>query len=126
VSAWAWAAEKGSGARVVARKHVVMGASTTESVGRRLGKRGVTDRRGPQTSEGERANVRSTLTARSHRAASESGRMREWVGADRSVPPGSGRERGRERALVRGCGGRWHVGSTCQATRADARVSWLG
>jgi hypothetical protein len=52
VSEWAWAAEKGSGAGVVAGKRAAVGASTTESAGRRLGKRGVADRRGPQTSEG--------------------------------------------------------------------------
>jgi hypothetical protein len=62
----AWVAEKGSGARVVARNHVVVGVSTTESEGGRLGKRGVTDRRGPQTSEGERVNWRSALTVKSH------------------------------------------------------------
>jgi hypothetical protein len=54
VSEWAWATVKGSGAEVVARKRVVMDASTTESAGDRLGKRGVADRRGPRTSEGER------------------------------------------------------------------------
>jgi hypothetical protein len=47
VSAWAWAAEKSLGARVMAGKRVVVVASMTESVGRRLGKRGVADRRGP-------------------------------------------------------------------------------
>lgn len=72
-----------------------MGASTTESASGTLGKGAVADRRGPQTSEGERANGRSALTGRSHRAASESGRMRGRIDANRSVPPGSGRERGR-------------------------------
>jgi hypothetical protein len=39
VSEWAWAAEKGSGAGVVVGKRAVVGASTTEGVGGRLGKR---------------------------------------------------------------------------------------
>jgi hypothetical protein len=51
---WVWAVEKGSVARVVARKCAIVGASTTESAGGRLGKRGVADRRGSWTSEGER------------------------------------------------------------------------
>jgi hypothetical protein len=104
-------------ARVVAGKRAVVGASTMESADGRLGKRRVADRRGPQTSEGERANGRLALTGRSHRATSESGRVRGRVGTDRSVPPGSGRER--ERACA-DADGRWHVGSTCQATRARA------
>jgi hypothetical protein len=54
VSEWAWAAEKGSGEGVVAGKRGVVGASTTESVGERLGKRGVADRQGQWTSDGER------------------------------------------------------------------------
>ena len=108
-SEWAWAAEKGSGPRVVAEKRAVVGTSTTESACGRLGKRGVADKRGPQTSEGERANGRSPLTGRSHRASSESGHEHGQVGADRSVPPGSGRERGRERARARtqAVAGRW-------------------
>jgi hypothetical protein len=68
VSAWAWAAEKGSGAGVVAEKRAVVGASTTESVGGRL-RRGVANRRGPRTSEGERQTCA--------------------VSADRKVPPSS-------------------------------------
>jgi hypothetical protein len=71
VSEWAWAAEKGSSARVVAGKCVVMGEYTTESAGGRLGKRGVADRRGPWTSEGERQTA---------------------VSADRKVPSSSERE----------------------------------
>ena len=54
MSEWAWAAEKSSGERVMAGKHAVMGASTTKSVGERLGKRGMADRQGLWTSEGER------------------------------------------------------------------------
>jgi hypothetical protein len=38
----------------MAEKRAVMGASTTESAGGRLGKKGVADSRGQQTSEGER------------------------------------------------------------------------
>jgi hypothetical protein len=53
VSEWTWDAEKGSGMEVVAGKRAVVGTSTTESAGRRLGKRGVADRRGPRTSKGE-------------------------------------------------------------------------
>jgi hypothetical protein len=84
----------------VAGKHVVVGASMTKSAGGRLGKRGVADRRGPQTSEGEQVNGRSALTGRPHRAASESGRVRGRNDADRSVPPGSRRERGRDSVCV--------------------------
>jgi hypothetical protein len=58
----------------------------------------VADRWGPQASEGERANGWSTLTVSAHRAARENGRVRERIGTDRPVPPGSRRERGRESA----------------------------
>jgi hypothetical protein len=66
----------------------------------------------------------------SHQAASESGHERGWVGADRSVASGSGKgERERERACA-DAGGRWQVGSTCQATKKRAgvlaRPSWAG
>jgi hypothetical protein len=61
-----WAAEKGSGAGVVAGKRAVMGVSTTESASGRVGKRGVTDRRAVSanrkalpSSERERARVRA-------------------------------------------------------------------
>jgi hypothetical protein len=47
VSEWAWAAEKGSGAEVMAGKRAVVGVSMMESAGGRLGKTGVADRRGP-------------------------------------------------------------------------------
>jgi hypothetical protein len=53
LSEWAWAAEKGSRAGVVDGKRAVVGASTVESAGGRLEKRGVADRRGPRTSKGE-------------------------------------------------------------------------
>jgi hypothetical protein len=92
---WARTLEKGSDAGDVAGKRVVVGASTAESAVGGLGNGAVADRQGPQTSEAERANGRSTLTGRSHRAANESGVVRQWIGADRLVPPGSGRERGR-------------------------------
>jgi hypothetical protein len=102
---------KGLGREDVAGKRMVVGTSMTKSTGERLGKRGVADRRDLQTSEGERANGRSTLTGRSHRAASERGHERERVGADRSDPPGSGRERGRGRESTRArtqtVAGRW-------------------
>jgi hypothetical protein len=65
-SEWARAPIKGSSARVMAGKRVVVEASTTESVGGRLGKVTMADRRGPHTSEGERANGRSALSGRSH------------------------------------------------------------
>jgi hypothetical protein len=69
----------------------------------------VADRRGPQASGGERANGRSVLTWRSHRAARENGRVRERISADRPVPSGSRRERGREsaRARTRAVTDRW-------------------
>jgi hypothetical protein len=57
----------------------------------------VANRWGPRASKGERANGRSALIEWSHRAARENGRVRERIGADRPVPPGSGEERGRER-----------------------------
>jgi hypothetical protein len=50
------------------KKRAVVGASTTESVGGRL-RRGVANRRGPRTSEGERQTCA--------------------VSADRKVPPSS-------------------------------------
>ena len=43
---WAWAPEKGSGVWDVAEKRAVVGASTMESAGGRLGKGAVADRRG--------------------------------------------------------------------------------
>jgi hypothetical protein len=84
-----------------------VGVSKTESVGGRLGKGVVADRRGPQTSEGERANGQSALTERAHRAARENGRVRERIGADRPIPPGSRRERERVRARSRAIADRW-------------------
>jgi hypothetical protein len=81
----------------------------------------VADRWGSWASEGERANGRSALTGRTHRAARENGRFRERIGADRPVPLGSGRER--ERVPGRCC----QVGPTCQATRgAHAWPGWVG
>jgi hypothetical protein len=87
----------------------------------------VADRRGPQTSEGEQANGRLALTGRSHRATSESGRVRGQVGADRSVPPDNGRERGRESARVRTptIAGRWGPPVRRRGrARSLARPSW--
>jgi hypothetical protein len=43
--------------------------------------RGVADRRGPRTSEGEQQTGGQLLTGRSHRAASESGQERERIDA---------------------------------------------
>jgi hypothetical protein len=60
----------------------------------------VADRRGPQASEGDHANGRSGLTERARRATRENGRVRERIGADRPIPPGSGRERGRDSACA--------------------------
>jgi hypothetical protein len=115
-SKWAQAPEKGSGAWDMARKHAVVGASTTESAGGRLGKAAVTEKQGPQTSEGERANGRSALTGgpteqraragacaggsapagRSHRAAGRrEGESTCAVVADRWGPPVRQRERAR-------------------------------
>jgi hypothetical protein len=73
------------------------------------------------------ANGRSTLTGRSHKAASESGHERGWFGADRSSPSGSGRERGREstRARTRAVAGRWGPPvRRCGRTRVVAGPSW--
>jgi hypothetical protein len=58
----------------------------------------VADRWGPWASKSELANGRSALTGRTHRTARGSGRVSEETGADKMAPPGSGRERGRERA----------------------------
>jgi hypothetical protein len=76
-------------------KHTVVGASTVESAGGRLGKGVVADRRGPQASEDKRVNGRSKLTEGVHRAARANGRVRKRISADRPVPLGSGRERKR-------------------------------
>jgi hypothetical protein len=57
----------------------------------------VADRWGSQASEGERANRRSALTERAHRAARENGHVHERISTDRPVPPGSRRERERVR-----------------------------
>jgi hypothetical protein len=98
-----------------------VGASTTESAGRRLGKGVVPDMCGPQASEGEPANERSKLIERAHRAARENGRVHERIGTDRPVPPGSGRER----ACVRGRGpsliGGVHMSGN---TGALTRLGW--
>jgi hypothetical protein len=69
----------------------------------------VADRRGPQASEGERANGRSTLIGRSHRATRENGCVRRLIDADRLDPLGSGRERGRDsvRAWTQAVADRW-------------------
>jgi hypothetical protein len=53
---------------------------------------------GPWDSKRGFANGWSTLTERAHRAARENGREREGIGADRSAPLSSERERGREGA----------------------------
>jgi hypothetical protein len=93
VSEWVWAIEKGSGAGVLVGKCAVVGASTTEGVGGRLGKRrglmgGVRGQR-----ERELANGRSALAGRVRRTAGENGRGSGRIGADRSAPLGSERER---------------------------------
>jgi hypothetical protein len=46
---------------------------------------------GTRASEGEHENRWSALIGRTHRATRGSGRVGEETGADRSVPPGSGR-----------------------------------
>jgi hypothetical protein len=127
VSEWAWAAEKGSNAEVVAGKRVVVGASTTESAGGRLGKRGVADRRGLQISEGERQTGSQMMTGRSHRGASESGHERGRFGIDRSAPLSSERERGKSERTREGADRRrppvregW-----CAGARARARMAGL-
>jgi hypothetical protein len=125
VSEWAWAAEKGSGAEVVAEKRAVVGASMTKSAGGRLGERGVADKWGPRTSEGERKTSGQMLTWRSHRAASESGHEHGRFGVDRSAPLGSERGRGkserRERAPIGGDRLSGRAGA-----RARARARGLG
>jgi hypothetical protein len=95
------APEKGSGAWGSGRETRVMGASTTESAGGRLGK-------GVQQ-EGERESVRT------------SGR------ADSPVPPYSRRERGREsaRARTRAVADRWGPPvRRRERARGLARLSW--
>jgi hypothetical protein len=124
VSEWAWATEKSSGAGVVAEKRAVLGASTTESVGGRLGKRGVADRRGPWINESERQTSSQMLTGRSHRAASESGQERGWFGADKSTPLGSERERGKSERAREGAD-RWEP-LVREGGRGSAHVGWAG
>jgi hypothetical protein len=63
-SEWVWAPKKGSGTWGSGRQMRVVGTSTAESAGGRLGKGVIADRRGPQASEGECANGRSTLIER--------------------------------------------------------------
>jgi hypothetical protein len=60
----------------------------------------VADRWGPRVSEGANVNGRSVLTEQAHWADRVNERMRKRIGADRLVPPGSGRDRGREHADV--------------------------
>jgi hypothetical protein len=81
------------------------------------------DRWGPQASEGERANRRSTLTERAHRIAIEDGRVRERIGTNRSVPLGSGRERGRE-GVCTVIDDRW--GPPPVRRRGCTRLGWAG
>jgi hypothetical protein len=112
---------KGSSTRVMAGKRAVVGTFTTESASGRLGKGGVADKQGLETSDGVRVNGRLALTGRSHRAASESGHVHGRVNADRPVPPGSVRERGRESACAV-IADRWvHL-----SRDAGTRVVWLG
>jgi hypothetical protein len=54
-----------------------------------------------QASEGKRANRRLALTRRVRQAVRENERVRGWIAADRPVPPGNGRERGRESTRAR-------------------------
>jgi hypothetical protein len=73
-----------------------------ERVGGRVGRREVregeeADRWDPRASKGEHENERSALIGQTHRAARGSGRVGKETSADRSVPPGSGRERERAR-----------------------------
>jgi hypothetical protein len=52
-------------------------------------------------STGQRGEIREQAVntdGKAHRAVGEKGRERERIGADRTGPPGSGRERGTERA----------------------------
>jgi hypothetical protein len=83
-----------------------VGASMVGCVGKRLWKGGEADRWGPRASEGEYANGRLALIERAHRSERGSGCVREETGTDNRAPPGSGRERGRERghglSLTRG------------------------
>jgi hypothetical protein len=53
-----------------------LGAPMAGCEGRRLGTRGVADRRGRWTSEGAQQTSGQLLTGRSHRASSESGHER--------------------------------------------------
>jgi hypothetical protein len=82
----------------------------------------VADRQGPHASEGERANGRSALIGRTCRAARKNGRARGRIGADRPVPLGSGRERGRECVRVHGLS---LTGGVHLLGDAGARAAWL-
>jgi hypothetical protein len=70
----------------------------------------VADRKGPQDSEGEHVN--------------ENEHVRERIGADRPVPPGSGWERGRERACMDAASSL--TGGVHLSGNAGTRVAWLG
>jgi hypothetical protein len=113
VSEWVRALEKGSGTWGNGRETHIVGASTVESAGWRLGK-------GRWLTEG---------------SAGQRGRACEWaVSADRAGPPSSERVRARarkDRGRQAGPTGqqegereREHV--HCQATPARTHVAWLG
>jgi hypothetical protein len=76
---------------------------------------------GPPASEGEYANEWSALTERTHQAERGSERAREETGANRLAPPGSGKERGRDRER-----GPSLTGGTHLSGEAGARAAWLG
>jgi hypothetical protein len=92
VSEWAWAVEKGSGAGVVAGKRTVMGSSTTEGAGGRLGKRrGLTG-----GVRGQRERTRERAVSADRRGPSVSGREQARTDRRRQVGP-TGSEQERER-----------------------------
>jgi hypothetical protein len=65
--------------------------------GREVREGEVADRWGLRVSEGAHANRWLAMTERAHRAERGNERVCERIGADRSVPLGSGRERARRR-----------------------------
>jgi hypothetical protein len=93
-------------------------------MGERLGTAEGPDRWDPRGSERKFVNGRSTLTERAHHVVGEKGRECKRIGADRTGPPGSGRERG-ERACGRN---RLTGGDRCQRGQALGRASgvWAG
>jgi hypothetical protein len=89
-------------------------------------RRDESDRRGPRTSESRRANGQRELTSGAHGQRESRRKCVEESGADRSVPPSTGRERGRERERARGMVLTGRVRLSGRGGRARAGLGELG